>query len=90
MPRRYFDYLPQFHVGHFISSVGAIILVTGVILMLYNLIKSRKGEIAPANPWHGSTLEWQIPSPPPLENFDKIPVITQRPYHYNTDDLETE
>lgn len=90
MPRRYFDYLPQFQIGHFISSIGAFILVIGIILMLYNLIKARKGEIAPANPWHGSTLEWQIASPPPLENFDEIPVITQRPYHYNTDDLKTE
>ncbi len=90
MPRRYFDYLPQFHVGHFLSSIGAIILVIGIILMLYNLIRARKGEIAPANPWRGSTLEWQISSPPPLENFDEIPVITQRPYHYNTDDLGTE
>jgi len=90
MPRRYFDYLPQFQIGHFISSVGAIILVIGIILMLHNLIKgSRKGEIAPSNPWRGSTLEWQIASPPPLENFDEIPVITQRPYHYNTDDLGT-
>jgi cytochrome c oxidase subunit I len=91
MPRRYFDYLPQFQVGHFISSIGAFILVTGIILMIYNLIRSvHKGEIAPANPWRGSTLEWQISSPPPLENFDEIPVITGKPYQYNTDDLGTE
>ena len=91
MPRRYFDYLPQFQVGHFISSIGAFILVTGIILMIYNLIRgARKGEIAPSNPWRGSTLEWQISSPPPLENFDEIPVITGKPYQYNTDDLGTE
>ena len=83
MPRRYFDYLPQFQTGHVISTVGAFILVTGLILMFYNLIYHRKrGEVAPANPWNGVTLEWLIPSPPPLENFDQTPVITTKPYTF--------
>lgn len=83
MPRRYFDYLPQFQTGHVLSTIGGIILISGVFMMFYNLIKgARKGEIAPANPWNGSTLEWQIPSPPPLENFDEAPVIKQNPYDY--------
>jgi hypothetical protein len=25
-------------------------------------------------------LEWRVPSPPPLENFDEIPVVTGGPY----------
>jgi cytochrome c oxidase subunit 1 len=25
-------------------------------------------------------LEWTVPSPPPLENFDTIPTITHGPY----------
>jgi cytochrome c oxidase subunit 1 len=83
MPRRYFDYLPQFQVGHVLSSIGAFVLATGIILMVYNFFRSaRKGETAPMNPWKGKTLEWQIPSPPPLENFDEIPVITEAPYEF--------
>ena len=83
MPRRYFDYLPEFQLGHVLSSIGAIVLAIGLVIMLYNLFRSaRKGEIAPANPWNGNTLEWTIPSPPPLENFDEIPVITEPPYNY--------
>jgi cytochrome c oxidase subunit I len=83
MPRRYFDYLPQFHVGHFISSIGAFILATGIILMIANIVRGvRKGEKASANPWNGNTLEWLIPSPPPLENFEEIPTITEPPYNY--------
>jgi cytochrome c oxidase subunit 1 len=83
MPRRYFDYLPQFHMGHMLSSIGAFILAFGLILMIYNLIRgARKGEPAPANPWNGITLEWQVPSPPPLENFDEIPTITEPPYNF--------
>lgn len=83
MPRRYFDYLPQFEYGHVISSIGAIITVIGIIMILINLFKGvRNGVKAPANPWNSLSLEWQIPSPPPLENFDEIPTITEEPYNY--------
>jgi cytochrome c oxidase subunit 1 len=30
---------------------------------------------APADPWHGATLEWSIPSPPQEFNFPKLPVV---------------
>jgi len=84
MPRRYFDYLPQFTLGQQISGVGAVLLGTGVIIMLINLF-SKKGAKAPDNPWGGKTLEWTIPSPPPVENFDVMPEMTkdQTPYDYD-------
>lgn len=83
MPRRYFDYLPQFQTGHVISTIGGFILFIGLILMVYNLVRSiKKGDIAPANPWRGVTLEWQIPSPPTHENFDEIPEIKTKPYFF--------
>lgn len=83
MPRRYFDYLPEYSSGHFISSIGAFILVIGIILMIYNLVKAaRTGELAPANPWNGRTLEWKVASPPPLENFDHDVEVTEHPYDY--------
>jgi cytochrome c oxidase subunit 1 len=84
MPRRYFDYLPRFQWAQLISTIGGIILVTAIILMITNLILGvKKGAKALANPWHGSTLEWTIPSPPPLENFDEAPVVKENPYDYN-------
>jgi cytochrome c oxidase subunit 1 len=83
MPRRYFDYLPQFSTYQFISTIGAYIMVTGLVMMLINLMYgARRGVTAPANPWNGVTLEWQIPSPPPAENFDVIPEIKRRPYFF--------
>ncbi len=88
LPRRYFDYLPEFQNLNIISTVGSWILLTGLIYMAVNLVKGRKGPKAVANPWGGLTLEWTIPSPPPLENFDEIPTVTERPYEYhksNTD-----
>lgn len=85
MPRRYYDYLPEFTFWNQLSTVGSWILVSGILLMVYNLVRSsRKGEIAPANPWNGVTLEWQIPSPPPLHNFVKAPILSDKgPYDFS-------
>jgi len=83
MPRRYYDYLAQFHTLQLISTIGSWILITGLILMFGNLLYSLlRGERAEKNPWGGATLEWQITSPPPKENFEKIPVVERGPYEY--------
>jgi len=83
MPRRYFDYLPQFTLGHQLSTIGGGILFIGLIVMLVNLF-SRKGAKAASNPWGGRTFEWTIPSPPPVENFDIMPEMGKddEPYDY--------
>jgi len=84
MPRRYYDYLPEYQTYHVISTVGSWVLVAGLIILFVNLlIALKKGEKAPADPWGGKTLEWTIPSPPPVENFHTIPTITRGPYDYS-------
>jgi cytochrome c oxidase subunit 1 len=84
MPRRYYDYLPEFQTYHVISTVGSWILVLGIIIIVVNLLVAyKRGKIAPANPWGGRTLEWTIASPPPAENFHDIPVVTTGPYDYS-------
>jgi cytochrome c oxidase subunit 1 len=83
MPRRYYDYLPEYQTYHVIATVGSWILVTGIIVLVVNLLVSMKrGAPASANPWGGRTLEWQVSSPPPTENFHEIPVVTEGPYNY--------
>ena len=83
MPRRYADYLPQFHTPHMISTFGSWILVSGILLMVWNLVRSaRRGEPAPADPWGGPTLEWRTPSPPPQLNFAEAPVNPGDPYDF--------
>jgi cytochrome c oxidase subunit I len=84
MPRRYYDYLPEYQIYHVIATVGSWILVLGILIMIVNLLVAlRRGAIAPANPWGGKTLEWTIASPPPTENFHTIPVVTAGPYDYS-------
>jgi cytochrome c oxidase subunit 1 len=84
MPRRYWSYLPEYQTLHIISTVGSWILIAGLAIMFGNLIYSLfKGKPAEANPWGGVTLEWQIPSPPPAENFEEIPVVNHGPYDFS-------
>lgn len=84
MPRRYYDYLPEYQTLHVISTVGSWILAIGLIVMIWNLIRSaRKGPVAPDNPWGATTLEWQTSSPPPTLNFNYEPVVTTGPYDFS-------
>jgi cytochrome c oxidase subunit 1 len=77
MPRRYFDYPPKYYTLHLISTVGSWILAAGIGVITWNLIYALfKGEKAPMNPWDAPGLEWQIPSPPPEENFEELPVFS--------------
>ncbi len=91
MPRRYYDYLPEFQIYHLVSTIGSWILVTGILLMVGNLIKSLLSgkKITDRNPWGGETLEWQIETPPIHENFIDIPVVTEAPYQYKQNEVET-
>mgnify|MGYP003574397604 CR=1 FL=1 len=61
-----------------ISTFGSWIMISGLIIMIVNLVIARKkGKPAGNNPWHGITLEWQTASPPPLHNFDKMPEMPE-------------
>ena len=83
MPRRYFVHLPQFHQMQVIATVGSWIMVLGLVMFFATLIHAVfKGEKAEDNPWGGVTLEWTVPSPPPVENFEEIPTVTHGAYHF--------
>jgi cytochrome c oxidase subunit 1 len=84
MPRRYYDYLPQYAAGNFFAGFGALCMIAGIGLMMVNLLGSlaRERTAAADDPWGGVTLEWTIPSPPPLHNFDKDPEVMDYPYDF--------
>jgi cytochrome c oxidase subunit 1 len=74
MPRRSFNYLPEFRIYNQISTLGSYLLGAAFVLMAVYLVQSLiSGKPAPANPWGGATLEWQTASPPPTENFENSP-----------------
>jgi len=81
MPRRIYTYDSDmgWDLWNAVSSAGAFMLGAGILLFLYNVIKSaRSGEVASADPWDGRTLEWSISSPPPEYNFEQIPTVHGR------------
>jgi cytochrome c oxidase subunit 1 len=76
MPRRYYDYLPEFTIFHQLSTAGAFCLGLSLSLTLGYLVYSlRYGRKAPANPWGGTTLEWVCGSPPRHDNFLVTPAV---------------
>ncbi|MFH0780331.1 MAG: cbb3-type cytochrome c oxidase subunit I [Pseudomonadota bacterium] len=83
MPRRYYDYLPRYEMGNFLAGIGGYILCIGILIMFINLLRSFGQRIqASADPWGGTTLEWKIPSPPPVHNFVDEPQIMDFPYDF--------
>ena len=84
MPRRYYDYLPQFEPFHRVSTVGSWILAFGLFLTAYTLLEALwKGKKAPRNPWGSASYEWMTDSPPCVINYHSPPVITRGPYDYH-------
>jgi cytochrome c oxidase subunit 1 len=83
MPRRYHVYPEEFQVLNVMSSAGASILGVGYLIpMIYLLWSLRYGKVAGPNPWKAKGLEWQTPSPPPTDNFEKTPIVTEEVYNY--------
>ena len=57
MPRRYFDYLPEFEIYHKIATIGSWVFALGLIYMFYTLYRGwRYGELAGPNPWNATTF----------------------------------
>jgi cytochrome c oxidase subunit 1 len=85
MNRRIADYIPRLETTNLFISVAGFFLGMSFVVFLFNYIYSwARGPAAANNPWDATTLEWQISSPPPLENFDEFPEILDDPYTYGT------
>ena len=92
MPRRYYafstyEFLKPTTGQNVIISIAALILTGGQLVFLANFCWSLlKGRSAEANPWHATTLEWTVPSPPPHGNFGHVlPVVHRWPYEYSVE-----
>ena len=82
-PRRVEAYDLIFSNGNLISTIGAYTIMAGMLLLLTGVWHSWKhGQIAPTNPWQAKTIEWTVPNPVPLENFDVLPEVHEDPYGF--------
>jgi len=89
MPRRYaqfgeYDFLKNTHGLVLFVTVAAIITAVVQIVFYFNFFWSMfKGKPAGDNPWEATTLEWNIPSPPPHDNFaGVVPEVYRGPYEF--------
>lgn len=84
-PRWSANIAPPFATANTIASLFAILIVASVFTFIYNVIYTLvRGERAVANEWGAQTLEWTVPTPVPLENFEELPVVTSLPYNYGS------
>jgi cytochrome c oxidase subunit I len=78
MPRRVYTY----HEGlgwdgmNLLSTIGAYVLAAGFLVVTVDLVVSYRRKVpSPPNPWGAESLEWSVPSPPPVYNFAEFPVV---------------
>jgi cytochrome c oxidase subunit 1/cytochrome c oxidase subunit I+III len=79
MPRRVYTYPGDMGWTSYnvVESIGGYLTALGIIVLFANLVWSYlRAPLAGPDPWHGPTLEWTIPSPPPEYNFATIPTVT--------------
>jgi len=82
-PMQYEFLQPHQPLNVFIT-VAAILLLLSQLPFVINFFWSLlRGKVAERNPWQANTLEWTVPSPPPHENFETIPVVYRSPYEYS-------
>ncbi|PYO52784.1 MAG: cytochrome ubiquinol oxidase subunit I, partial [Candidatus Rokuibacteriota bacterium] len=81
MPRRIYTYAPDlgWNFWNLVSTIGALIIALSFVVFIVNVVKTmRSGTPAGPDPWDGRTLEWSIPSPPPVYNFAIEPTVHDR------------
>src|SRR5512144_1392592 len=81
MPRRIYTYAPDlgWNFWNLISTIGAFLIAVSLLFFIANVIKTRRsGAVAGNDPWDARTLEWSIPSPPPVYNFARVPQVQDR------------
>jgi cytochrome c oxidase subunit 1 len=78
MPRRIYTYTDSsWELYNLLSTIGSYVMGVGVLVFIANVIWARRRSPRAVNdPWLGDTLEWFTTSPPPPDNFEKVPYVT--------------
>ena len=84
MPRRVVTYAQGFQGLNDWVSASAYVIGLSMLVFLANVVWSFliKREPAEANPWNSKSVEFQLPTPVPVHDFNRIPVFDADPYPY--------
>jgi cytochrome c oxidase subunit 1 len=87
MPRRVVTYATNLQGLNEWVSVSAYVLGLSMLVFLFNVVWSLgfKREPAPINPWHSKSIEWELPTPVPVHDFNRFPVFDPDPYPYGVE-----
>ena len=85
-PRRVSEYATNLQGLNTWVSISAFVLGFSMLIFLYNTVYSLifVRLRAEQNPGRSKSIEWQIPHPVPVNNFEQIPVFDSDPYDYGT------
>ena len=84
-PRWSANIAPPFATANLIASLFTILIAASVFVLVYNVVITLvRGELATSNEWGAKTLEWTVPTPVPLENFEHLPEVKSLPYDYGS------
>jgi cytochrome c oxidase subunit 1 len=81
MPRRIYTYAPNmgWDFWNYWETINAYIILLSFLPLALNVYWSlTSGERASSDPWDARTLEWSVPTPPPIYNFAEVPTVTAR------------
>ncbi|MCW3067758.1 MAG: Cytochrome-c oxidase [Solirubrobacterales bacterium] len=83
-PRRVSEYASNLHALNVWVSISAFVLGISMLIFIVNTVYSMifARVAAEQNPWRSKSIEWQIPHPVPVNNFEQIPVFDSDPYDY--------
>jgi cytochrome c oxidase subunit 1 len=85
MRRRIADYDPALGIqtAHVVITIAGFLIAASILVFLINLVRSlRAGEVATGNLWESRSPEWQVPSPMPVQNYEKDFEVVGEPYDY--------
>jgi cytochrome c oxidase subunit 1 len=87
MPRRAVTYAAGLQPLNDWVSASAFVIGLSMLVFLYNVISSLvfRREPADPNPWHSKSAEWQLATPVPVHDFERMPRFDADPYPYGID-----
>jgi cytochrome c oxidase subunit I len=84
MPRRVITYNVDLLGLNVFASLSAFVLGLSMLVFLFNFVHSWVVARVPAvgNLWGSRSVEWMLPSPPPVTTWEASPVFVSGPYEY--------